>query len=221
MAGIPCVNNTCSVQSSAEAGTGRLNLDVILDADGGLRCVDGEGVGILLDPATGNKLSLSTAGLFGAGSTHQMSTGHGGTLVPFVTSVQTADSANFNVVNASATQSRLVVLHAKWQYQYTVTDDEWSSDGTFVLNIDGSTVTESFDIGGADGTPAADASDNKVHASHVTVYRTLGAGASMNVRAYGAGRSQDGNFTVNQFVSFVDVLVLDIPQSTAPLYTVT
>lgn len=219
MAGVPCVNDTCSVVSTVDAN-GRLNLDARLRADGGLNCVDGQGLGILLDPNAANKLSLSTAGLFSAGTSHQISLGHGGTVVNFPTSAQTADSANFNVVNGSASQSRLILLHVKWQYNFVVTDDEWRTDGTFVLDVDGSLITESFAIGGADNTAAADASDAKVYASHATVWRTLAAGDTLSIRSYGSGRTEDGNFTTNQFRAFVDILVLDSP-AVANLFSIT
>lgn len=50
MAGVPCVNDTCSVVSTVDAN-GRLNLDVRLNPNGGIQCTDGVGLGLTSIPS--------------------------------------------------------------------------------------------------------------------------------------------------------------------------
>lgn len=58
MAGVPCVNDTCSITSTVDAN-GRLNLTVNLDPNGGLVCTDGAGLGLAASPLS----DIVTAGM--------------------------------------------------------------------------------------------------------------------------------------------------------------
>lgn len=61
-----CHEDSCSiVWSEVTTGEGlKYQADVNFDADGGLVCVEGQGVGVLISPAAGNIVSVSAAGLF-------------------------------------------------------------------------------------------------------------------------------------------------------------
>lgn len=49
--GAPCINDTCSIKSSIDPVTRRLNHDVVLNPSGGLKCEDGVGIEVYGDPA--------------------------------------------------------------------------------------------------------------------------------------------------------------------------
>lgn len=227
MATPPCVDSTCSIDSDVD-GDGHLELSVHTHPTGGIQCVGGlvdpHGLAIELNPDPGNNALVDAAGLFVGSPAHEIVTGLGGTEVGFpADNTQTANSANLNVVNNSASRQRLAIIHAKFVFQYSVVAAAWSTDGSFVLDIDGSLVAQSFALGGADSTPGADSTDNKQHDAHITVYRTLPPGGAINVKTYGSGRSQQttGTFvnTPAKLRGFIDVLVLDMPA--ADLFSIT
>lgn len=217
----PCVDDTCSVSAEAD-DDGHLELSVILDADGGLICTPDQGVGAKIDPSADNNLSVGAAGLLAMSQGYQIASDLGGTEVGFpADNTQTADSADLNIVNSSATRDRVIIIHAKLQMTFSVDDDTWETDGALVLNVNGSEVSETFALGGADASAGPGGTDEKVHSAHITVFETLAAGSSLNLRTYGASRTQDGNFvdTPAHFRGFLSVLVLDMPD--AALFTVT
>lgn len=67
----PCINDTCSITTSIDSVTRRLQIDARLDPTGGLQCVDGRGLGLEIygAPAAAapidtcfQQLGISTAG---------------------------------------------------------------------------------------------------------------------------------------------------------------
>lgn len=67
--GAPCVNDTCSIKSTIDPVSRRMNHDVVLNPSGGLSCDDGLKVEILGDPAAAaaldacfNSLGVTPAG---------------------------------------------------------------------------------------------------------------------------------------------------------------
>ena len=60
-----CHNDSCSVEWSEVSTLSGLAFEanVVLDPDGSLVCTEGEGVGVLVNPAAGNLITQSVAGL--------------------------------------------------------------------------------------------------------------------------------------------------------------
>lgn len=214
--GIPCVNSRCSTEPSVD-GSGRLNIDVRLDPNGALKCTDGLGLGVLLDPSAENIVSEGTAGLLASRTLHQMVSGLGN----FPTGDSWVDGTNSastvtTVTNPSATKDILAIVHIKWQFNFHTLAKEWEIDGTFNSNMSiGSNVSESFAIGGA-GVSAL--SDEKVHAAHATVYRTIPASGSLVITSFGSGKKHStadgsggagGSIGGGTFLVSHDILVVD------------
>lgn len=219
MAGVPCVNSRCSTEPTVDAN-GRLNIDVRIDGDGGLTCTEGQGLGVLLNPDASNILSLSTSGLLASREGYQISQANGTAQAWTANNMPTGNSVSINVNNSSVTNDRLLVVLSKWQWNVTITGDEWSADGAFYTEIGGDTVSQAFSIGGADATPAASASDDKIIASHAAHAYALPANSSVIVRSYGSGLTTNaGSFNNSQFRAFLQLLVVDMPP--AALFSVT
>jgi hypothetical protein len=73
--GAPCINDTCSIKSSIDPVTRRLNHDVVLNPSGGLSCDNGLKVEILGDPAAAAALDacFQSLGVTPAGELYAVS----------------------------------------------------------------------------------------------------------------------------------------------------
>lgn len=238
MAGIPCINTTCSITSDADS-IGRLNLNVVNAPAGGISCIDGQGESILLDPSPANALTLSAAGLLGTKTTAQLVVdGAGGTRVDFPASTVTADSANFSITNTSTTITRMMIVETKYRYQFTrqVNDIYWT-DGTFITTVTHAggtdTIDQTFSIAGPDltcgpncgsTTTSASGSDVKAIEEFWTKHYFLNPGQVANIASHGAGR--EGHNTVstggnNGFTAFHKIWLVDVVQVGSGLGTYT
>lgn len=228
MAGIPCINTTCSITSDADS-IGRLNLNVVNAPAGGISCIDGQGESILLDPSPTNALTLSAAGLLGTKTTAQLVVdGAGGTRVDFPASTVTADSANFSITNASTTITRMMIVETKYRYQFTrqVNDYYWT-DGTMVTTVTHAGGTDTIDLtfttGGPDLSPAT-GSDIKAMEFFWTKNYFLNPGQVANIASHGAGREGHNTTSTggsNGFTAFHKIWLVDVVQIGSGLGTYT
>lgn len=232
MAGIPCINDTCGITSTVD-GSGRLNLNVRLDADGGIVCTDGEGLGVNVLGSTGiaegsiceSLLGLTTTNkLFARQPNHELF-GAGSERADLATGATVTRSVN--ITNDSLTCPRLIVFDAVWKFVYTVTSAGaalnqryYSNDVTFDLLVAGTSIlagdafSETLSGVGNDSL-----SDQRSYGTGRSAVYTLGAGATVQIsmRAIrgalhtGTGAAMDGTGDPNGVTMGFRAAVLELP----------
>jgi hypothetical protein len=219
MAGVPCVNDTCSIVSTVDEN-GRLNINARLSALGGLVCGtdalpnDGLRVALHGDPAAVSPASLTECdnllGITTEGKLFAQRPGYEllqvtGTEVDFPSdATDSTNSTNFTVTN-NANCSRLVILRTKFVFQFTsqVQDPGFKTDGTFVLDVSPGYGSESYpffyggpgnvDLNG--GTPdhvimsGESGSDIHIVTKLAMDMFTIPASQAIQIRGYGTDRT--------------------------------
>lgn len=194
--GVPCVNDTCSISSSVD-GAGKLNLNTNIDADGGLVCTAGQGVGVNIDTNPCNKLSSSVFGLLASPPNFELIE-LGGTKVAFAANgTNTSLSLNKTITNNSSACQRLLIANFRWQFNYTTNNAaaDYESDGTFLVHIarslnvgDPIDIADSFAIAGPDVNGN---SDLHVIVHDATIFIPIDPGEVLTITGRGI-RDADG-----------------------------
>lgn len=220
MAGVPCVNTTCSVNSTAD-NNGRLNLTVINSPTGGLTCVDGQGESIVVDPSASNLLSVGAAGLLANRTSAQIVVrGAGGVRKDYPAGSQTENSANFRITNSSTSLTRMMIVETKYRYQFTrdVGSYYWT-DGTFQTNVGSASgidnVAQTFSVAGPqlltpEGTSG---SDVKAIEEFWTKFYFLNPGEDAQITSFATSREGYNAVSTggsNGFTAFHNVMLVDI-----------
>lgn len=147
MAGIPCINDTCSITSTVDANR-RLSLNARLDPDGGIVCTEGEGLGVQIIGNTGvaagsldacdTLLGMTTTGQLFARRPEYEYVSQGSPNQDLASS-SSATGTPLVVTNNAACR-RLMIWRVAWQFTATVTDiaanSGFGTNGVFHLDID-------------------------------------------------------------------------------------
>lgn len=230
MAGVPCVNDTCSIVSTVDAN-GRLDLNARLDPLGGLVCGTNAdpnaglraalyGDPVATNPATltecDNLLGITSDGkLFARRPGYELITVAGSRVDFPADGNDTANSVSASITNNKACQ-RLVIARTSFNFQFTVDNtDGYESDGSFVFEVSPvyGTQGSAFTVSGPVDPNGDVGSDFKIHNMHRVDMFTIPASQAISLKAYGTDRqgyNADGSGGQNGLLANMQILILDL-----------
>ncbi len=199
MAGVPCVNDTCSVNSTVDTN-GRLNINVNLKTNGGLECAEGEGVAasIFGDPAAVAPGTLTDCdNLLGVTTDNDLFARRPGFEVILVNGDDAVDVPNsagaFSdystdfVVENNADCTRIAIINTQLVIAFNA--DAGGHDAMFSFEYGFNSISGTVGGGGTTtrrATVGGDVPINgsfRVHSQDVTTILLVGAGASFQARS--------------------------------------